>query len=118
MTGLAHNSTVSNGHVASGRGPGAQGCAPSLPDTRFGRAPLRALPQPPVARAPWFSTELHAIHAGTARTLRGIRNPAATCARILARGGALLSARPKRVSGSDGGRSATLDTRAIMRARG
>src|SRR5258708_8460150 len=103
MTGLAHNSRVGNGHVARGRGPGAQGCAPSLPDTRFGRAPLRALPQPPAARAPWFSTELQAIHAGTACTLRGIRNPAPPCARILARGGPLLSARPKPASGGHGG---------------
>ena len=126
--------------------PSTAGCPPSLHDIRFGRAACCALPNAR-ARAARQSAKIatvlarldyarcvttnarrvvaslgagarFAVHAAAATRTIGTRHESALMARTIARGGALPSARPKRISWSDGERSTMLDTRAAMRASG
>ena len=127
--------------------PSTTGCPPSLHDIRFGRAACRALPKPRMpavfqwnAFARWrlahaitlaqvsiFTksspmlaiTPQYGVNAPPeAAAFFGARHATTHSVRLVACGGALLSARPKRISWSDGERSTMLDTRAAMRTLG
>ena len=133
---------IKNGVMGEGAmdAPSAARRFSSLHDIRFGKSAGRTLAPmaPPLSAAGMFARRERAqrVPASVSWVIANFRAGSGVCARhplaalvgathestlrprMVACGGALRGARPKRISWSDGGRLATPDTRATMRVQG